>query len=204
VSGWKDIDKEGGKYKDYFINAKSYFISNYKSELKGMQGYENEFFLDLTQDLKKEYVERFEVVYNHTTLEHIFEVKNAFKNLCLLSKDIVIIIVPFLQQMHGNYDDFWRFTPITIKKMYEENKLTLLYLSFNNQKNTSVYIFAIGSKYPEKWKEKIPEQFDYTCKKQKFDEFQNFIGCRAITNPFQFRFKQKILQIIRKIKNQIS
>lgn len=201
VSGWKDIDKEGRKYNEYFINSKLYFISNYKSELKGLQGYKNEFFLDLTKELNKEYIERFDVVFSHTTLEHIYNVRTAFKNLCQLTKDILIIVIPFLQQMHGNYGDYWRFTPLTIKKMFEENNMTLLYLSFNNQKQTSVYIFAIGSKKPERWREKISKQFDYRCKNQLFDEFQNFIGCRAISNPFLYRL---ISRLIRKIERIIK
>lgn len=187
VSGWKDIDKEGKHYRDYFMNAKNYYISNYKSEARGFQGFDNEFYLDLTQDLDKKYVNRFDVVFNHTTLEHIYDVKKAFRNLCLMSKDIVIIAVPFLQQMHGDYGDYWRFTPLAIRKLFEENGCSLLYLSFNNHKNTSVYIFAIGSKKPEKWKYQINKKFSYNCKKDFLDGFENYIGCKAISNSWLFR-----------------
>lgn len=192
VSGWKDIDKEGNKYRDYFINAKSYEISNFNAELKGLQGFDNEFFLDLTNDLDIDLFDKFDVVFNHTTLEHIYDVKKAFKNLCLLSKDIVIIIVPFLQQMHGNYDDFWRFSPLAIKKLFEENDLTLLYLNFNNHKKTSVYIFAIASKNPENWKSQFSYKFSSRCKNNILDEFPNYIGCRAISNSILYRIKRKL------------
>ena len=30
ISGWEDKDKQGSFYKDYFSNADSYFISNFK------------------------------------------------------------------------------------------------------------------------------------------------------------------------------
>lgn len=35
VSGWKDNDKEGANYREYFINASEYWITNYKSEARG-------------------------------------------------------------------------------------------------------------------------------------------------------------------------
>jgi len=45
VSAWKDLDKEGNRYKNYFINASEYWISNYKPEFRGFQGdIENENF----------------------------------------------------------------------------------------------------------------------------------------------------------------
>ena len=92
ISGWKDLDKEGKSYKDYFINSSSYCISNYLSEARGFQGnIENEFFLNLEDDLDKKLLNKFDVVFNHTVLEHIFNVHKAFENLCLLSKDIVIV-----------------------------------------------------------------------------------------------------------------
>lgn len=151
VSGWKDIDKEGDHYRNYFSNAEEYWISNYKSEIKGYQGFENEFYLDLTQELPKYLKNEFDVVFNHTTLEHIFEVDKAFENLCKLSKDIVILIVPFLQEHHGDYGDYWRFSPLTVEKLFKKNGFTVLYQDFNNFSYSSVYIFSIASKDPKKW-----------------------------------------------------
>jgi len=200
VSGWKDIDKEGGHYKDYFNNARSYTISNFKAEARGLQGIEDELFLDLTKDIPNNLVNKFDVAFNHTTLEHVYNIKKALENICLLSKDIVILVVPFLQPMHGDYGDFWRFSPSTIKKMFEENGLTFLYLSFNNHKKASVYIFAIASKNPKKWQDEISNKFDYNCKKERFDPFENYIGCRAITNNWFYKIKFILHTLIKKIK----
>ncbi len=50
----------------------------------------------------------------------------VFKNLCLMTKDILVLVVPFLQQMHGHYGDYWRFTPLTIKRMFEDMKMSLI------------------------------------------------------------------------------
>lgn len=156
VSGWQDSDKRGGCYKDYFTNAKSYTISNYSGD-SGFQGNPGEIFIDLEKDLSSENIGKFDVVFNHTTLEHVFEVKKAFENLCLLSRDIVIIVVPFLQEMHfgESFKDYWRFTPFAIKRMFEDNKMNLIYLNANNNSKNSVYLFAIGSRYPQKWINKI-------------------------------------------------
>lgn len=200
ISGWTDEDKEGGTYQQYFKNSKSYHISNYKKELKGLQGFENEFYLDLIEDLDENLIDKFEVVFNHTTLEHIYDVKKAFKNLCLLSKDIVIIIVPFLQPMHGNYDDYWRFSPLAVKNLFNENDFTLLYLNSSNYKKSSVYIIAIASKNPGKWENVIPYKFEKTCKNVRFDEFPNYIGCRSIYNSIFYRLKRKFFRQLRKLR----
>lgn len=75
VSGWRDIDKQGACYRDYFINAEEYWITNYRPEARGFQGnQENELFLDLTDPLPLDFP-KYNVVFNHTVLEHIFEVE---------------------------------------------------------------------------------------------------------------------------------
>lgn len=156
VSAWQDKDKEGSYYKDYFSNAWSYSMSNYKTDARGYQGMENEIFLDLTADLKEELRGRYDVVFNHTTLEHIFEVDKAFSNLCAMTRDIVITVVPFMQEQHGDYGDYWRFTPLCLKKMFLKNGMEMIYCTFNTEPNTSVYVLAIGAKNPVKWIDRIP------------------------------------------------
>ena len=197
VSGWKDIDKEGNRYKDYFKNADSYTITNYKSEARGYQGFENEFFLDLEKNLSENLVGKFDVVFNHTVLEHIYEFRKAFSNLCTISKDIVIVVVPFLQHMHSDYGDFWRFSPLAVKNLYQENGLDLVYLNFNKNYNSSVYLFAVGSKYPEKWGNKFGNEFSYTDEK-KIGIHEPYVGCNAIQN-FSFNFKRKAIKILNRL-----
>lgn len=154
VSGWKDKDKQGGSYRDYFTGLTTYSISNYVSEARGFQGdQENEFFLDLQKPLDSNYKNKFDVVFNHTVLEHIFEVDIAFKNLCNLSKDIVIVVVPFLQEQHADYGDFWRFTPLTLERLFKKNNKQMIYLNYNDNPAESVYIFAVGSSKANNWKE---------------------------------------------------
>ena len=159
VSGWKDRDREGGFYKDYFSSSASYTISNWFGS-HGFQGKEGEILLDLEADLPEELKRKYDVVFNHTTLEHIFDVFQVFQNLCELSKDIVIITVPFLQRLHyrEGFSDYWRFTPYALRKLFERNGLHCIYEAACNMPNHSVYVFSIGSRFPEKWSEKITFQ----------------------------------------------
>mgnify|MGYP000285859849 CR=1 FL=1 len=152
VSAWKDKDKEGYYYRDYFSKASEYWTTNLISE-----DVENEILLDLSIPLKEELHEKFDVVFNHTVLEHVFELETAFNNLCDLSNDIVIIVVPFLQEEHGIYGfgDYWRFTPQAIDKLFKLNDMETIYINYNNHKESSIYVFAIGSKKKHKWNEII-------------------------------------------------
>ena len=160
VSAADDLDKEGNCYKDYFVNARSYVISNYSpGSSRGYRGRDNEILLDLTQNLPKELINRYDVVYNHTTMEHIFDVFTAFRNLCMLSKDIVIIVLPFAQLEHGKerYNDYWRFTLQAVEKLFEVNNMKVVYKCANDEPNTSVYVMAVASRFPENWKDKMPK-----------------------------------------------
>ncbi|MEQ8360321.1 MAG: hypothetical protein RH860_12595 [Cytophagales bacterium] len=155
VSGWKDEDKQGSSYKNYFVKSKSYTISNYKSEARGFQGNDGEIYLDLEKELPIELHNKFDVVFNHTTLEHIYHVNTAIKNLCQLSKDAIVLVVPFLQEMHGEYGDYWRFTPSAIIRMLSDNGFSAHYLSFNKEPLTSVYVFCIAFRDSDKWNDRI-------------------------------------------------
>ena len=157
VSGWKDQDKEGGHYKDYFINADSYFISNH-SGFRGIQGDLGEINIDLTATLPSELLQKFDVVFNHTTLEHILDVNTALKNLCLLSKDIVIIVVPVAQAQHESesWGDYWRFMPSSLRELFNLFGLSVVYESVSKNHNSGVYLFMVGSYHPERWTNKLP------------------------------------------------
>jgi hypothetical protein len=156
VSGWRDEDKSGAHYADYFTQKASYTITNYKREARGVQGGANEVYLDLEAPLDRALAGRFDVVFNHTVLEHVYAFQTAFTHLCEMSRDLVIIVVPWLQPYHGDYGDYWRFSPLAVQKMYEANGLAPLYLSFNEDAFASVYVFAIGARHPERWRARFP------------------------------------------------
>jgi len=159
VSAWKDEDKEGRRYRDYFSRARSYTITNFKTEARGFQGMDQEIFLDLEGDLPGDLAERFDVVFNHTTLEHIYDAQTAFRNLCRMSRDVVILVVPFLQPYHSDYGDYWRFSPLLVKRLLEDSGLEALYLSYNSHRRSSVYVFAVASRHPDRWREHFPYSF---------------------------------------------
>lgn len=112
---------------------------------------------------------KYDVVFNHTTLEHVFDVTRAFKNLCSLSRKYVVLVTPFLQQEHpveDAYDDFWRPTKSCLKKLFEENNFTVVYQSSNDNNWYNIYIFTVAirgdlqNEYP---KEKYCEKNNLGC-----------------------------------------
>lgn len=152
ISAWRDEDKEGSHYKDYFSGGTEYWVTNFESSARGFQGnMENEIFVDLTKALDINLVDAFDVAFNHTVLEHVFDVHTAFSNICRMTKDLAIIVVPFMQEEHGDYGDFWRFTPQAMDQLFRLNGMGTVYLSYNEDSNASIYVFCVASKYPERW-----------------------------------------------------
>lgn len=188
VSAWQDADKQGGHYRDYFTACRKYHRTNYKSEARGFQGEEGEIFLDLTDPLPASLRGRYDVVFNHTVLEHIFDVQTAFANLCAMSRDAVIIVVPFMQQMHAKYGDYWRFTPTCLQNMFSQQGFTPLYTSYNNHLMASTYIFMVAVRDPEKWQGKIPDNRDknglvpFSARACFPDGLEKFVGVNTIPN----------------------
>lgn len=159
VSAGDNVDKEGGTYDEYFVNKTRFFTTNYKpGSFRGFHGREDEYLIDLADSLPPELVHRFDVALNHTVLEHIFDVRTAFRNLCLLSKDIVIVVVPFAQEQHESesYYDYWRFLPNALRQLFEENGLSVIYEAHNDDQNAGVYLFFVGARHPEKWLSLMP------------------------------------------------
>lgn len=157
VSASDDGDKEGSPYRTYFSSASSYSITNYTG-YRGSAGVDGEISLDLTEELSTGLVDRFDVVFNHTTLEHIYDVRAAFGRLCAMSRDLVIVVVPFAQVTHWSesFGDYWRFTPMGVRAMFEEQRLALIYESAGPGRNEPIYLFAVGSRQPERWAGVLP------------------------------------------------
>lgn len=152
VSAWIDADKEGRRYRDYFMNKRTYSVTNHYGH-RGFQNVAGEIHLDLAKDLPDELYEKFDVAFNHTTFEHIYEVRKAFTNFCGMTRDIAVVVVPFSQMEHtsSSFGDYWRFTPMCMRRLFEENGMTVLYESANNNKNSAIYLFYLATKKPEKW-----------------------------------------------------
>ena len=156
VSGWEDKDKEGRTYGEYFSGADSYTVSNYE----GWRGSntQSDLIIDLEEPPAQDLVGAFDVVFNHTTLEHIFDIHLAFRILCDLSKDLVIIVVPFVQHLHGPEDgDFWRPSPYALRRMFARNNMEILYESAGPENKPLRYLFYVASKNPGKWTGTFPK-----------------------------------------------
>tara|TARA_B100000989_G_scaffold281508_1_gene245806 strand:+ start:2884 stop:3564 length:681 start_codon:yes stop_codon:yes gene_type:complete len=193
VSGWNDSDKAGSLYKNYFLNCENYSISNWSYSQRGQERKleKNQYMIDLEVDLDPGLFGKFEVVFNHTTLEHIFDINKSFKNLCKLSSDTVILVLPFIQEQHTtiDFEDYWRFTPQVIKKLFERNNFKLTYINANDSDNCSIYIFAIGCSNNSKNLNWIKDN-----KSNKLENIDNFlIGKKIIKNSF---LKQIFLKIL--------
>lgn len=172
VSGWDDRDKSGGRYRDYFRNASSYAISNHSGE-RGLADASavTDLELDLELPLDASLVQRYDVVLSHTALEHIYDVRSAFENLCRLSSDIVILVVPFAQELHftESYGDYWRFTPMSLRRLFEDNGLGVVFEAANGHENAGIYLVFVGSRHPERWRGEFP-------KWQPIDSLGEWIG----------------------------
>lgn len=160
VGAWKDGDKEGGLYREYFPNARSYTIANYGGE-DGESGMPDEKRLNLGVPYNGEYGQ-YDLVFSHTVIEHVFSVETVFDNLCSLSRDTVMSVVPFLQGLHGrdgSFDDYWRYTPFSLKEGFAKRGFKTLYCSWNDMHPLmNVYLFHVASRIPENYKGIFPDQ----------------------------------------------
>ncbi len=152
VSGWKDSDKEGNTYKSYFKKGVSYKISNYEADsLKGLST-ENDLSIDLSKTLPSELIEKFDIVLNHTVLEHIEKPEFAFDQMSKLTTDILITIIPWKQALHfhpGYFGDYFRISPFTMRKYYEKNGFKLVFEAFSPNYAPDIYLFYVGSRKPQ-------------------------------------------------------
>lgn len=160
VSGWRDEDKQGGHYRDYFPNAASYRITNYWGTDSRNDGAADSLFLDLEAPLPDSMRGICDLAWTHTVLEHVGDVETAFRTLGALTRDAVLVVVPWMQDEHyapGLYGDFWRFSPLGIQRLMRNAGLELVHLSANEQPWYPVYLVAVGSKKAVGWRGVFPE-----------------------------------------------
>jgi len=149
ISGGTDSDKEHKFYKSYFKNARSYKISNYIKESN------HDIILDLSTPLNNDssLYKKYDVVFTHTVLEHIYNMDNAIKNICDISRDIIITVIPFIQSFHCRdyFSDYWRFSPHALISKFNEHGFKTLHIDWNDDPFGNIYIFHIASNNPTKW-----------------------------------------------------
>lgn len=155
VSAWNDEDKDGRHYRDYFPAAASYARSNFEG-WRG-EGVASDFTLDLAAPLPAELEGRFDLVFNHTTLEHVFDFATAFGNLCRMSRDAVLLVTPFIQHLHGPEDgDFWRPSPYAMRRFFAANGLDVVYESAGPEGGAVRYLLTFAARDPAAWTARLP------------------------------------------------
>ncbi len=168
VSGWEDSDKQGGFYIDYYNDVKSYTISNIdgiNGTPKARKGGIEYIYLDLDNPIDDGFNGLYDVVFNHTVLEHIFSLFNALEVITSLSKDVIITIVPFSQPVHytDSYGDYHRITPRFLEQYFSKKGYTTILSDYNDQPFSHIYVINISTKFPDKYKaffKNAPMNFD--------------------------------------------
>lgn len=152
VSGFMDEDKQNGHYRDYFPKASSYSITNYAGSGVIGDGAEGSIYLDLQAEPDPELEKRFDTALCHTVLEHIEFIQPAFANLSHITRETLIIVVPFLQDEHyrpGIFGDYWRYTPQGLQSLYRQYGFEMIHCSANDTPWYPVYLTAVGVRHPE-------------------------------------------------------
>lgn len=152
VSGNLDLDKEGDTYKNYF-KALKYNISSYPKD-KTFSNPEKLIEIDLDEDacqVTSKHFEKYDLVFNHTVLEHIKNPFNAFANLenLLAPNGILICVVPFIYKFHfshGNFGDYWRFTPHAIDLLHKNSNLFINLLEVGPLMGYEKYLISVATK----------------------------------------------------------
>lgn len=146
LSGGSDSDKYNSFYQKYFISAKKYDISNYYPNKPILN--KNNLNLDLEKKFSKRLLKNYDLVFSHTVLEHVFDISTAIKNICSLSRHYVLTIVPFLQSYHHEkwYNDYWRFTPQSLVKLFFMQGFRTIYLNWNEASLGNIYICHLCAK----------------------------------------------------------
>jgi hypothetical protein len=156
VSGWEDSDKEGRFYRQYFGAPTRYVVSNIRGE-RGMPAVapagSDFLYLDLEKPLDHDLCGAFDVAFSHTVAEHIFDPLQTFTTIAKLTRDVVIIVVPFSQGVHysRSFGDYLRFTPLFLKRYFEERGFAVLLCTSNDQPFLPVYTVFIASRYPARY-----------------------------------------------------
>lgn len=108
-------DKEGSTYRKYFPQAQWYTL-DFRRRDDDPHHYE----ADL-HDVSR-ITERFDLILNMSTLEHVRNPFIVVKNLrgLLNPRGYMFISVPWVYKLHGlKYGDYWRFTHMAIRELHK-------------------------------------------------------------------------------------
>lgn len=113
IGSMSDSDNMGSKYRDYFVNARSYTTSDVEGEV------------DMVVDVQKMSSIKdgsYECLFVSGVLEHIPDFQSAVTEIhrVLEKNGVVLLGVPFRQSIHSAPHDYWRFTKFGIEEILKE------------------------------------------------------------------------------------
>lgn len=110
-----------------------------------------------------------------------FDVRRAFANLCSMSRDVVIVVVPFSQVQHESesYGDYWRFTPTCLRELFRENGMTVIYEAESPHRRASIYLLFAASRHPKGHIARMPRH-------RRITAAGNWIGASLAVSGIQF------------------
>lgn len=99
-----DIDKQGGRYRDYFTKANTYTTSDIDHALG------TDILID-ARDMKLSDAS-FHCVFCSGVLEHVDDYQSVLREVrrVLKTNGVFLVGVPFRQPIHRAPEDYWRFT----------------------------------------------------------------------------------------------
>lgn len=154
VSAWKDEDKQGRSYRSYFTNAASYETTNYQG-WRG-EGVPSDHDVDLQRPAPEALQGAFDLVFNHTTLEHVFDFHRALDTLCEMSRDAVLVIVPWMQHLHGPEDgDFWRFSPYAMRRLLADRGFEIVAEQAGPKGGNVRYLGYLAARNVASWRARL-------------------------------------------------
>jgi len=142
----------------------------------------NERIVDLNEPVPPDLRGAFEIIIDPGTLEHCFNVGQAFRNMCEMTTlgGIIICITPMTALNHG----FWNFCPTAFMDGLEQNGFKVFYLQglAKNEGQFAFYDF-LPSPY-----ERIGVQSESSlmCVAQKIND-------RPFAWPVQYKYRKVIL-----------
>lgn len=192
VSGFLDSDKAEGKYRSYF-DTNNYEISKFTGD--NLQSNPNsKIFIDLDSDvskLNKTHLDKYNLVFSHTVLEHVKNPFNAFKifSAIMAPNSILINVVPFIYKFHfskNNYGDYWRYTPHGLEELHKNADLIMNEIRIGPRNSFEKYIISVGSNNQE-----LSNSHDVF-----FDTLNNNLG--------DISYSSAIKNLVNKISNSIK
>lgn len=119
-----------GKVLDIGGSKKSGYHSYFKNSVIDTVNIDESYDCDLVFDIQKKFPigdSVYDIVTSINVFEHIFDFSNCFSETARVLKPagLFIISVPFMHQIHGSPDDFFRYTESSLREILRRNNFVV-------------------------------------------------------------------------------